>query len=300
MYNNFKRGRNKPHIPCSNRQAIFYQLQTPGRFDKNHHKSQALIPAVAKSIRTALQSVVFLDPRPVAMRDYAHASVDRLKEDGSNLSSLLYGICEGPNRDTGEDGKEALLRFIRALPEQDITDVQFIKTERNDVMVRLQETFGGARRFVDAPLLSDGTLRILAVAAALLSARRGSLVVIEEIDNGVHPSRADQLIAEIETIATQRELRVLLTSHNPALLDALGPSALGDVLSCYRDPEDGTSRVVRLGDLHRYPELMAQGSLGQLVTQQVLDRFVKDRSTEEERIRRQLNWLETLDATGTE
>jgi hypothetical protein len=30
---------------------------------------------------------------------------------------------------------------------------------------------------------------VLAVAAALLSAPAGSLVVIEEIDNGVHPSR---------------------------------------------------------------------------------------------------------------
>ena len=32
MYNNFKRGKNKPRIPCTNQQAIFYQLETPGRF----------------------------------------------------------------------------------------------------------------------------------------------------------------------------------------------------------------------------------------------------------------------------
>lgn len=38
MYNNFQKGGKKPHIPCSNRQAIFYQLGTPSRFDKKHIK----------------------------------------------------------------------------------------------------------------------------------------------------------------------------------------------------------------------------------------------------------------------
>jgi hypothetical protein len=53
-YNNFKRGRNKPHIPCSNRQAVFYQLDTPARFQKSDEKSQNLIPVVAKFFRHSL------------------------------------------------------------------------------------------------------------------------------------------------------------------------------------------------------------------------------------------------------
>jgi len=288
-YNNFSRGKNKPHIPCSNRQAVFYQLETPGRFDKAHDKSQKIIPAVTKSLRETLRNIVFLDPRPALMRDYVYAKDDDINENGSNLSAVLYGICQ-----RGEGAKQELLEFIRSLPEQDITDIQFIETERRDVMLRLEETFGDQKRTIDAPLLSDGTLRVLAIGATLLTASKGALVVVEEIDNGVHPSRADTLVKQIEAIASKRELRVLLTSHNPALLDALPDTALADVLCCYRDPKQGDSRLVRLGDLERYPELVAQGPLGQLMTRRILERFLKDDSTSEQRQSAALSWLENL------
>lgn len=288
-YNNFKRGRNKPHIPCSNRQAVFYQLDTPARFEKGDAKSQKVIPAVARLFRYELRTIVFLDPQPALMRGYAFAKDSEMKENGSNLSSVLYNICEGD-----VPLKKELLDFVRSLPEQDIKDINFIVTDRNDVMVVLIESFGNKETAMDAPVLSDGTLRVLATGATLLSAPPDSLVVIEEIDNGVHPSRAELLIKQIIKISKKRKLKVLLTSHNPALLDALPDDSLGDVLCCYRDPELGDSRIVRLGDLDRFPELMAQGTLGELVTRQVLDRFLKDRTTPEERKHAALSWLKEL------
>ena len=78
-------------------------------------------------------------------------------------------------------------------------------------------------------------------------------------------------------MARQRNLRVLLTTHNPALLDAIPPEAVPDTVACYRDPEKGDSRLVRLEDLESYPELVAQGPVGRLVTKGILDRFLKDR-----------------------
>lgn len=287
-YNNFKRGKNKPHIPCSNRQAIFYQIETPGRFGANDEESQRVVPLVAKLIRETLRNIVFLDPQPSVMRGYAYQKDDQIKEDGQNLSAVLYRISQNQLE------KIKLLDFVRSLPEQDITDIQFIKTDRNDVMVRLVESFGQHSRSVDAPLLSDGSLRVLAIGAALLTAPVGALVIIEEIDNGVHPSRAAELVRQLQTVASERQLRILLTSHNPALLDALPDGALGDVTVCYRDQRGGDSRLARLGDLDRYPELVAQGPLGQLMTRRVLDRFVKDRSTPEERQQNALNWIEKL------
>lgn len=247
---------------------------------------------MARSLREILREIVFLDPHPSRMRDYVYAKDDVIKEDGSNLSAVLYKIANA------EQGIAPLLEFIRSLPEQDITDIQFIKTDRNDLMVRLVESFGDQQRTMDAPLLSDGTLRVLAVGAALLTAPRDALVIIEEIDNGVHPSRAEALVQQIRSIASARGLRVLLTSHNPALLDALPDDALGDVVCCYRDPVEGDSRLVRLGDLERYPELVAQGPLGQLMTQRVLDRFVRDESTAEQRQAQALDWLGRLREAG--
>lgn len=265
-YSNSKSANNDQQANCSNRQAIFRQLE--GRFEARH-----IISEVTRSLRTTLQEIVFLNPRPSQMRGYACAYEDVLREDGSNLSAVLYRIAQT------EAGAQQLLGFIRILPEQDIAALQFIETERQDVMVRLMETFGAQHRLVDAPLLSDGTLCLLAVGAALLTAPDHSLLVIEGIDSSFDPSRAKLLVEQIHRIADQRRLHVLMTTHNPALLDALPDKVLADVVYCYRDVADGDSRLQRLGAMGRYRELIALGPLGRLMIRGIIDRFVKDRDT---------------------
>lgn len=231
--------------------------------------------------------ILVLEPDPRRMREYSFKSETKLKEDGSALSSVLRYLTD-PSSNEAE-----ILGFISSLPEQDIRGISFLETPRQEVMVRLHETFGGQEIPRDAAVLSDGTLRVLAVAAALLSVDSGSLVVIEEIDNGVHPSRAEALLSNIQRIARQRDLRVLLTAHNPALLDALPPEAIPDTVACYRDPEEGDSRLIRLEELESYPELMAQGPLGRLMTDGILDRFLKTRELRDrdQRIEKGLAWI---------
>jgi hypothetical protein len=192
--------------------------------------------------------------------------------------------------------EQRLLEFIAELPEKPFTAIDFIVTERRDVMVRLAESYGHVREWRDAPVLSDGTLRVLGIAAALFSAEPGSTIIVEEIDNGVHPSRAETLLRNTERVAKERELRVLLTTHNPALLDRLPVDAIPHVVCAYRDPDHGDSRLVRLEDLPSYPELVARGPLGQLMTRGVLDFFLKHQETSEEKKERSLKWLETLKA----
>jgi hypothetical protein len=190
--------------------------------------------------------------------------------------------------------RQEILSFIQSLPEQDIQGLAFLKGPRNDVMVQLVESFGGVPRAYEAALLSDGTLRVLAIAAAMLSAPEGSLVVIEEIDNGVHPSRARHLLERIQTVAERRSLRVLLSTHNPAMLDALPDKAVPDVVFCYRDPVEGDSRLVRLGSLPDAPELLLQDTLGHLMTTGALERFVKTHQGPEARKQKARAWLASL------
>lgn len=226
---------------------------------------------------------------PQRMRESSFADDKKLRGDGRNLSSALFALCKNSK------SKAAVLEFIKDLPEQHITDIQFLKGARNDMLVQLEETFGPTKTLRDATLLSDGTLRVLAVAAALLSAPKFSTVVMEEIDNGIHPSRARGLLAKVQEIALERELSVLITSHNPALLDALPESAVPDVVFCYRDPTEGDSRLVRLEDLPNYAELVARGPLGRLVTQGILDRMVKQAQSKEERTKANLRYVEDLE-----
>ena len=123
------------------------------------------------------------------------------------------------------------------------------------------------------------------------------MIVIEEVDNGVHPSRARLVLTHILELAKQRNLHVLLTSHNPALLDALPDEAVPHVVLCFRDPKNGDSKLVQLQDLNRFPSLVAQGSIGQLMTRGTLERFIKmDRENKDKRKEQFRSWLKSLPA----
>ena len=287
-YNNFSRGHQKPQVPCSDQISLLIQMESAARISDGHSKAQEVIPAVSRWYQDVLTRVLFLDPVPARMRGYSFTSEKRLRGDGANISAILSKQCQDPQ------GKERVLGFVRSLPEQNISDISFIEARPSEVMIKVTETFGDKQREYDASLLSDGTLRVLAIAAAMLSAPEGSLVVIEEIDNGVHPSRARELLAQLSSLAKERNLRVLLSSHNPALLDGLPDDAVPAVVLCYRDPVQGASRLVRLSDLPDYPELIAQGPVGFLMTSGVLDRFVKTHLGSEEKKAKALAWLDQM------
>ena len=288
-YDNFREGGSKPQIDCSNRRSIFTQLLSPAPFAQDQAQARREIPEACERLKAALDQILFLNPSPRRMRGYSYQDETKLKGDGFNLSAVLYHVCKIQER------KHELLDFVRKLPESDIVDIGFLETPRNEVMLELTESFGTQRTFA-APLLSDGTLRVLVVAGALLSVPEGSLVVIEEIDNGIHPSRATMLLQRISEVSKARNLRVLLTTHNPALLDAIPPRAIHDVLAAFRDPRAGHSNIVRLGDLAEYPDLVARGTIGHLVTKQRLDRFLKTPRTDLDRQAVASEWLRTTEA----
>lgn len=298
-YNNFARGGNKPHVTVSDQMAVFVQFESAVRFEAGHKKAQETIPTVAKRLQATLSNILFLDPVPARMREYSFTSDKRLMGDGTNLSSVLHRLWGDDAESSAEPfatQRQAILDFIQSLPEQDISGLSFLDGPRGEVMVQLEETFGGSPKAYDASLLSDGTLRVLAIAAAMLSAPEGSLVVIEEIDNGVHPSRARHLLDSIRAIAERRKLRVLLSTHNPAMLDALPDAAVPDVVFCYRDPISGTSKLIRMNSIPDFPELLVQGPLGHLMTSGALERFVKTHKGSEARKQQARAWLESLKA----
>ncbi|EJL3949256.1 AAA family ATPase [Vibrio parahaemolyticus] len=283
-YNNFARGGRKPQVPGTDQITILNQLVSSAMFESGHKKAQKEIPQTTEKFQKLLSNTLFLDPVPSLMRGDSYPERN-LRGDCANLSGVLYTLWEN------EGNRQAIIDFIQSLPEQDVKDITFFKDRRNQVSLELVESFGGTDRTWSVELLSDGTLRVLAIAAALLSAPEGSTVVIEEVDNGVHPSRAKQLLATMREQATRRNVRLLLSTHNPALMDALPDSALGDVVFCYRDQTTGDSQLVRFSDLNDYPGLVSQGPLGELVTNGIVDRFVKSPVTAEQKKQNALDWL---------
>jgi predicted ATPase len=276
-------------VPVTDQQAIFTQLNSPAAFPPGS-MAQRVIPDVVGQFRENLERIRFYDPEPRKMRGYSYLAEGALNEDGSNISGVLFRICKSLQT------YQQVLGFVSELPEQQVLGLGFVETGRDDVMLYLVERSGQVSREVDAAVLSDGTLRVLGIAAALLAAEPGSTLIIEELDNGIHPSRAEVLLQKIDRIAKERELHVLLTTHNPALLDRLPIDAIPRVVCAYRDPHEGDSRLVRLSDLPSYPELVARGPLGQLMTRGVLNYFLKHQESDEVRKERSLRWIDALKA----
>ncbi|MBF0176099.1 MAG: AAA family ATPase [Magnetococcales bacterium] len=198
------RGGNKPSLKFSDQSPVFNQFNSPWHFRQQNPKSRDIILKANTAIRSCLSNILFLDLVVGKMRGYSHIKEKNLIGDGRNISSVLYHLW-GEDKEGGDgltkiekENRENILKFISSLPEQKIETISFIKTAREDVMLELSETFGGACKKFDVSELSDGTLRVLAMAAALLSVPDGSMVVMDEFDNGIHPSRAKAILEHID------------------------------------------------------------------------------------------------------
>lgn len=242
-------------------------------------------------LKSLILNAYFFDFVPSQMR-YESLSEKDLRSNGQNLAGVLHYLCEKERH--ASDNKTKLLNLIKSLPEQNIIDIKFYVDHRERVEFALIENFGNTPKEFPMDLLSDGTLKVLAIATALLSVSTGSTLVIEEIDNSIHPSRAHDILSLMRQYAEERGLKLLLSTHNPALMDAIPDEALADVVFCYRDPQQGDSRLVRLGDLDDYVGLVVQGSLGDLVTRGIVERFVKHPKTKEEKKKQALDWLKQM------
>ena len=89
----------------------------------------------------------------------------------------------------------------------------------NDGLFDVQLQQAGMLRPLRTAELSDGTLRFLLWAAALLSPRPPSLMVLNEPETSLHPDLVAPLAGLIQ--ATADVTQVVVVTHSRVLLDAL-------------------------------------------------------------------------------
>jgi predicted ATPase len=228
---------------------------------------------IKKSIEP-LQKILIVNPIPFQMRDIARLS-ETLEHDGSNLAGILVALPD----DEKLEVESTLSHYLQHFPEGDIKKVwaEKIGGLRTDAMLYCEEEWQqGQITKIDARSMSDGTLRFIGILTALLTRPEGSLIVIEEIDNGLHPSRAELLVKTLREIGTKRKIDLLITTHNPALLDALGPEIVPFVVVAHRDSETGESKLTQLEDIENLPKLLASGTLGKLATKGSIEKSLAE------------------------
>jgi predicted ATPase len=189
-------------------------------------------------IRT-ISSIRFLDLDPNSLRRPSIPGQTVLGDKGENLSSVLQAVC----RDIA--AKESLVDWTRELTPLDVIDMRFPEVSQ-DGKIQLQLIEQGGRE-TSAESASDGTLRFLAFAGAVLGTDPARCYFFEEIENGIHPNRAHLLINLLQTATRVRNIQVIGTTHSPALLSFLDEAALGDASLVYR--VGPVSRVRRFDDI---------------------------------------------------
>lgn len=232
-------------------------------------KSQDILPGL-DAIWTALSRLFILNPIPSHMRSFSGKS-EKLAQDGSNLAGVIAALPEDRKREVEADIRD----YASKLPEHDILSLkaELYGPFKSDAMLICDEGWkeGQPPLKVDSRAMSDGTLRFVAIITALLTLPSGTQLVIEEVDNGLHPSRSELLLRMIREIGAKRKIDVLVSTHNPALLNELGPEMISFVMVAHRDPVEGDSRLTQLEDVEHLPKLLASGRLGTIASSGALE-----------------------------
>lgn len=271
-YRSGKRGMN-PDIICNRTVSVLSQLTSklPNHTETDEENLRYIGMVVAN-----LKKIFVLDPVPSEMRDYVRTTDVELKTNCENISPVLYQMCEDKEK------KEYLMDVIRELPENEIIDIEFVETKLGDVIFGLQEKYLSSSELVDAKRLSDGTLKCIAVVAAVLTMPEGGVLVVEEIDNGIHPSRVKELINRLEQVCRPKGIDILLTTHNASLLDQYDRDKLVGVSVVYRDKVNGTSKFIPFVDIKNYQDILITGGLGTAMTKDVLVEKLKSEQKKED------------------
>jgi predicted ATPase len=136
-----------------------------------------------------------------------------LGADGADLAAALRTIIEV--------GDAAGLReaIDDAFPRSTI-DIE-VQSGHFELVMRQH----GLLRPLRTPELSDGTMRYLLLAAALLTPRPPELLVLNEPETSLH----EELLAPLASLITAaaRKCQIVIVSHSAVLIDALGRSAAG-------------------------------------------------------------------------
>jgi predicted ATPase len=180
------------------------------------------------ALRDLLSSTRFLEINPSAARKPSDRFEDRnLKPDASNLSAVLAKLRDETGSKTRPEGAlsdistdlASLIPSVRSVKIRD----DFNSKEYSFGLILNDDLHFSSR------VISDGTLRLLALLTVLDDPDRRGILCFEEPENGVHEGRIDTLIDFLRSAATYSDdvdesnsiFQVLVNTHSPAVMNAL-------------------------------------------------------------------------------
>jgi predicted ATPase len=188
-----------------------------------------------KAINEALRRISIHQLSPQAIRgEPTIGSETRLSRDGRNAGDIL------------KQARAADHHWIDMHLAAAISGLRGAKATARvgrRVIVFEQEGEGDQICEFDASMMSDGTLRSLGILLALRQSPRPSLVMLDEIEDSLHPLAHGVLLDAIE--ASSEEFPVVVSTHDPEILSH--PTARGERIRVIQWNE-GRSSIYQLSE----------------------------------------------------
>jgi len=170
------------------------------------------------------RGIRYIQLNSAAMRNPAPATRStELELDGTNLPRVVGSLLRNGIRETPHEGPSAIERWTEHL-RYALTDLESIgwAARQPDNAEYLKLRFAGG---LECPnwLLSDGTLRMLALTLPAFIPGPPSLYMVEEPENGVHPLALEIIIKALAAIP---EAQVFIATHSPLVVQQCGVQPL--------------------------------------------------------------------------
>lgn len=156
----------------------------------------------------------YLDPR-IAMREpQPPRELSDIGPRGEWIAPFLHRLKE---TDKLKKHFAAIRRALHsAIPSIEGLDVDLDKSRGTlDIQISQDGTPYSSR------VISEGTLRVLALCAIAANPTPSSLIAFEEPENGVHPRRIEVIADLLTSMAGPGGSQVIVTTHSPTLIGAM-------------------------------------------------------------------------------
>ncbi len=181
---------------------------------------------------------------------------EKLFADASNIAPFLLKL-----QLSHRDDYELILKAVRLVVP--FFDDFILQADRNE-NIRLNWRQKGLKDYPMRPShLSDGSIRFICLATALLQPNPPSTIIIDEPELGLHPE-AIRVLAELINVAAQRT-QVIIATQSPLLLDQF---AIDDIIVTRR--KNGASTFARLKNAD-YNAWLEDYTIGELWTKNIID-----------------------------
>jgi predicted ATPase len=154
------------------------------------------------------------------------------KSDGSNLPWVIENLSKNKKKFT-----QWIEHIQTALPDiENIYTIEREEDRKRYIKVRYKNGIE-----VPSWLISDGTLRLLALTIPAYLQELNGVFLIEEPENGIHPKAIETVFLSLSSVY---KAQILIASHSPVVLGMVSP----EHLMCFAKTKEGITDIVAGND----------------------------------------------------